>query len=162
MKKMISWAKNKIDDWIGHFFVSPNILDLFGLNIYNSIRKCLVELCSNSYDADANVVKIYLPDQNKITSNSEIVVEDDGCGMTKDQFKNEYLYIARNRREGSGDTTASGRKVIGNKGIGKLAGFGIAETIKIETKSQGKVIVVNLKKSDFDTHKKIETSNLKH
>ena len=56
-----SWAKNKIDEITAKFSVSPNILDHLGLSAYNSIQKSLVELISNSYDADATEVKISIP-----------------------------------------------------------------------------------------------------
>ncbi len=158
MKKIISWTKDKLKNLIGNFLISPNILDHFGLSSYNSIRKCLVELCSNSYDADANEVKIYLPTPNDRDS---IIIEDNGCGMTAEQFKNEYLYIARNRRTTSGEKTKLGRKVIGNKGIGKLAGFGISEIVKIETVSKGIATTVNLKREDFNIQKSINTSKIK-
>ena len=158
MKRIFSWAKKKIENLFGNFLTSPNILDHFGLSFYNSVRKCLVELCSNSYDADAKEVRIYLP---KSTNGGSITIEDDGCGMTAEQFKTEYLYIARNRRITSGEQTKSGRKVIGNKGIGKLAGFGISEIVTVETASKGITTVVNLKREDFNIQSSIDASEIK-
>ncbi len=66
--------------------------------------------------------------------------------MTAEQFKTEYLYIARNQRITSFEKTKSGRKIIGNKGIGKLAGFGISEIVKIETARERITTIVNLKR----------------
>lgn len=151
---LISWAKNKINSFRGNFIVSPNVLDHFGIHAYNSIKKSLVELVSNSYDADASEVRITLPLPGGF---QEIVVEDDGVGMTTAEFQKHYLHIGRNRRV-SGDTTASNRRVIGNKGIGKLAGFGIADVIRVETVKNGIVTVAHLKRSDFETFENLESA----
>lgn len=112
------------------FKISPRILDHLGISAYNSLKKCLAELCTNSYDADASVVNITIPEI--IDENSVIFIEDNGVGMSKDELKEKYLFIGYNRRS-QGEKTIEGRDVIGSKGIGKLAGFGIAENLKIVT-----------------------------
>ena len=130
LKKLKSLVKTALQPILGSFSVSPRVLDHFGIYAYDSIKKSLVELASNSYDADATEVRISLPEQ--IDDNSEIILEDNGMGMTSENFTKNYLQIGRNRRMEC-DVTPKGRKVIGNKGIGKLAGFGIAGLIRIET-----------------------------
>ena len=152
IKKTVGKFLNTIK---GGFSVSPRILDHFGIQTYDSIKKSLVELASNSYDADATEVRISLPDQ--IEDNSEIVLEDNGSGMSTKEFQENYLQIGRNRRqEQDNDTSPGGRKVIGNKGIGKLAGFGIAGLIRIETYKDGIKTSADLKRDDFDSHKDLE------
>ena len=150
---IISWGKKLIDKVKGSFTVSPRILDHFGIAAYNSIKKSLVELCSNSYDADATEIRITLPDE--INNKSEIIIEDNGIGMTTEEFQSKYLHVGRDRRE-AGDVTDKGRQVIGNKGIGKLAGFGIARLIKIETRRQGVVTTAQLDRKKFE--KNLNTS----
>ena len=153
-----SWATNKIEEITAKFSVSPNILDHLGLSAYNSIQKSLVELISNSYDADATEVKISIP--KTVSKDSEIVIEDNGEGMTKEDFKNNYLYIGRNRRKGNSDiTTRLKRHIIGHKGIGKLAGFGIAETVRIESIRNEIFICSDLKRDDFQTKKTLSRSS---
>ena len=151
MIKLFSYAKDKLKNIVANFSFSPNILDHLGLSAYNSIQKSLVELISNSYDADAKQVSISIPE--KIDENSKIIIKDDGHGMTLDEFQKNYLYIGRNRRNNSTDITKLGRKIIGHKGIGKLAGFGIAENVKIETMKDGFVTLADLKKDDFKIKK---------
>ena len=141
----------------GGFSVSPRILDHFGIQAYNSIKKSLVELASNSYDADATEVRISLPDH--IENNSEIVLEDNGMGMSTKEFQEDYLQIGRDRRQEQGaDISPGGRKIIGNKGIGKLAGFGIAGLIRVETCKGGIMTAANLKREDFDNNKDLENT----
>jgi hypothetical protein len=151
---LMSWAKNKISSFRGNFVVSPNVLDHFGIHAYNSIKKSLVELISNSYDADATEVRITLPLPGAA---KEIVVEDNGVGMSPEEFQKHYLHIGRNRRT-EGDVSKSGRRVIGNKGIGKLAGFGIADTIRVETAKNGLVTVAHLRRSDFESFENLESA----
>jgi len=110
------------------FIFSPRILEALGISAYNSVRKCLSELIANSYDADAKNVWVVLPDV--IDENAIITIEDDGIGMSSEEMKLKFLHIGRNRRT-EGERTALGRLIIGSKGIGKLAGFGISARIRI-------------------------------
>ena len=54
--------------------------------------------------------------------------------MTWDMVRDAYLDVGRDRREA--DKTGrspTGRSLQGRKGVGKLAGFGIADTLEIQT-----------------------------
>jgi Histidine kinase-, DNA gyrase B-, and HSP90-like ATPase len=64
-----------------------------------------------------------------------IVVADDGTGMTPDQMNRYYLRVgAERRKDERGDTSKKyDRKVMGNKGVGKLAPFGICQQIELLT-----------------------------
>ena len=116
------------------FSVSPRILDHLGIAAYNSLRKCLAELAANSYDADATRVLISLPDA--IGDSAFIDMEDNGSGMSEKDVRESYLFIGRDRRK-DGDRTKAGRLVIGSKGIGKLAGFGVAARMEITAWKDG-------------------------
>lgn len=129
------------------FSFSPRILDHLGISAYNSVQKCLAELVANSYDADACNVKISIPDL--IDENARIVIEDDGAGMDSRELREKFLHIGRDRRE-SGDRSTKGRLIIGSKGIGKLAGFGIASRIRLITRKGGKQISIVIDKSDLE------------
>ena len=109
----------------------PNTIEHLGINQYSTLPPVIAELVSNSYDAEAENVIISLKDIN----DKEIVVSDDGHGMTFDQINDKFLRIGRNRRaEKDSQTSESGKRlVIGKKGIGKLSFFGIASQIVVET-----------------------------
>lgn len=119
----------------GEFVFSPRILEHLGISAYNSVLKSVAELVANAYDADANTVEISLP--AVLDENASVVLADDGSGMATEELKDKFLYIGRDRRK-EGDRTASGRLVIGSKGIGKLAGFGIASRVRLTTRKDGK------------------------
>ena len=116
--------------------VHANVLDHFGISAYNSLRKCLTELVVNAYDADARRVDVLIPE--RINQNASIQILDDGGGMSRSELENDYLFIGRDRRESSGQRTGLGRAVIGNKGIGKFAGFGVASEIHVTTVQNGR------------------------
>lgn len=129
------------------FSVSPRILDHLGIAAYNSLRKCLAELAANSYDADATNVSISLPDA--IDDSAFIDMEDNGVGMSDKDVRESYLFIGRDRRK-EGDKTKSGRLVIGSKGIGKLAGFGVAGRMEITAWKDGTQVAFILDRETFD------------
>ena len=72
-----------------------------------------------------------------------VAIRDDGHGMTPSEVQDKFLPITRNRRLDAKGRIAnfmsdSGkRRVMGRKGLGKLAGFGVAERIQILTKKAG-------------------------
>ncbi len=109
----------------------PNTIEHLGINQYSTLPPVIAELVSNSYDAEATEVNIFLND----LSEKEIIIEDNGLGMSFDQINDRFLRIGRNRRadEKSQKSETGKRLVIGKKGIGKLSFFGIASLIEVKT-----------------------------
>ena len=104
-----------------------------GLQMYSTLPPVIGELVSNSWDADAETVAITVP-KTAFKADSEIVVVDDGEGMTDADVREAYLVIGRDRRAANGDRkTKKGRGLMGRKGIGKFSAFGIASEIEVET-----------------------------
>ncbi|MCY3729253.1 MAG: ATP-binding protein [Nitrospira sp.] len=113
----------------------PKTIEHLGVQMYSTLPPVIAELIANAYDADAKNVKIFLADNGQ----KEIVIEDDGHGMSFEDLEAKFLKIGRNRREGNQQDSESGtRKVIGKKGIGKLSFFGIANHVEIVTRRNGK------------------------
>ena len=107
----------------------PNTIEHLGISLYSKLPSVLSELVSNSWDADAENVIIDFIDNG---TEKEINYFDDGEGMTFDELNQKYLVIGRNRRiELKKQTSTSGRKVIGKKGLGKLSVFGICDLIEV-------------------------------
>jgi HSP90 family molecular chaperone len=96
---------------------TPNTIEHLGVRMYSTVPPVLAELIANSYDADAKNVAVQLKDDDQ----KEIIVSDDGHGMTADEINKKFLRIGRNRRhEETSQTSPGGRKVVGKKGLGKL------------------------------------------
>ena len=129
---MVSDEKEK--DFVMTF--DPKTIQHLGIRMYSTLPPVISELIANSYDGDAENVKITLLDSE---GKKEIILEDDGTGMTFTELNNKFLRIGRNRREEEGiQKTQKGRKIIGKKGIGKLSFFGIAGEVEINTKKNGR------------------------
>lgn len=133
----------------GHYpytmWIERRTVDKLGLKLYDKVSAVVAELVANAYDADAEAVHITLPlgkalatkrDGKVEQSGYVIEVRDDGHGMTPKQANDLYLRVGKDRREDpeQGDKSRSkGRPVMGRKGIGKLAPFGICGTIAIRS-----------------------------
>lgn len=115
----------------------PKTIEHLGVKMYSTLPPALAELISNSYDADASKVTIQFHEQNKIPKS--IIIIDDGHGMSADDIQNKFLVIGRNRRKEEGDspTRKYGRLATGKKGLGKLALFGLAKEIIVDTVKNG-------------------------
>ena len=110
-----------------------------GLQMYSTLPSVIGELVANSWDADATRVEITLPDK-PIDASAEIVICDDGIGMSDADVRNKYLIIGRDRRdEEKADRTPARRPIMGRKGIGKFSAFGIAKEIAVESVKDGEV-----------------------
>lgn len=132
------------------------IIDQLGLQTYQSPSAALAELVANSWDADANKVEIFLPEQ--LDENAEIVISDDGDGLNFEECEEKYLKIGYDRRKGKAvELTSKGRHILGRKGIGKFAGFGIAKIIRVETisRSTGEKTTFEMKLDELKSDKYI-------
>lgn len=111
-------------------------LEHLGAQMYKRRDTALAELVANSWDAGATRVVLTVPTTDYNPLKSQITISDDGVGMGEHQVEREYLVVGRNRRSGDGNLAVE-RKIMGRKGIGKLAGFGIANAIEVETTRGG-------------------------
>lgn len=130
-----------------------SLVEQLGAQLYPSATAAVAELISNAWDADAKNVWITVPFGESWKPESEIVVVDDGHGMTREDAQRTYLIVGRKRRveEPTGDESAGGRKVHGRKGIGKLAAFGTAGVLECSTLKDGELTTFRL---DYDEIRK--------
>ena len=147
-------AKNEFELRYSH-----NIIEHLGLKLYqNKPTNVLAELVSNSWDADAEGIWIDI-------ARDFLSVCDDGIGMSREELANNYLIIGKKKRTFSNITelTPKKRKMMGRKGIGKLAPFGIAQKVSLITVSKGSGLLYWIEldlgqllldeNKDTDTHK---------
>ena len=118
-----------------------------GLQMYGGAVPAIAELIANSWDADASRVEVTIPLGRPIEQGLSIEVLDDGTGMSFEEVNENYLAVGLDRRRRGRSKSPKGRKVMGRKGIGKLAGFGIAETVRVESKRDGHLTAFEM---DFD------------
>jgi len=111
------------------FEISLSVLNDLGRRLYRSFATVLGEAVSNSWDADAKNVQIYV-DRKK----DSFFIRDDGIGMTAEDFQDKFLKIGYSKRKDGRTTSPGGRPFIGRKGIGKLALLSCADKIAVISK----------------------------
>lgn len=110
------------------------LLRTLGSDLISSDKVALIELVKNSYDADAGVVLIRFRGPLK-AGEGGIEVWDDGHGMDAATLQSSWLDIATDtkRRNPRSD---GGRRVLGEKGIGRLATARLGEEMLLTTRKQ--------------------------
>lgn len=122
--------------------ITRKTVDKLGVKLYDRVSAVVAELVANAYDADAETVVVRVPlgtvfsTKNAPDPGDEgayyIEVEDDGHGMTPSEAEDHFLRVGHNRREVQGALSRhKKRNVMGRKGIGKLAPFGICNRMEV-------------------------------
>lgn len=120
--------------------VYPKTIEHLGIKMYATFPIALAELIANAYDAEATRVDIKIV----TTGEKSIQVIDDGVGMTPEEVNSKFLVIGRNRREEENKLTNSkNRHIMGRKGLGKLALFGLGNTVQIRTQVENETLGVS-------------------
>lgn len=128
----------------------PLTIEHLGVKMYSHLPNAVAELVANAYDAEAHNIRV---DVEMLQGQQVLRVVDDGHGMSIDDLANKYLRIGRNRREARSDGKSENgiRKVSGKKGLGKLALFGIAQTVVVRTsrKDSGEMSTLSMNWRDL-------------
>ena len=123
--------------------ISRLTVDKLGVKLYDKVSAVLAELIANAYDADARQVTIRAPMGKYLAAKAggevrdngfEIKIEDDGVGMTPAEMQQFFLVVGAERRSDPKRGARSKqfqRKVMGRKGVGKLAPFGICKVMEV-------------------------------
>ena len=110
-------------------------LKLLGKGLYSNPWTAIAELVANGLDAKATCVRIFIDMSDK--KNSEIEIFDNGTGMTYSDLAEKYVLIGKNKREDLSLDEVSKNKVMGRKGIGKLAALYLSSKYYLISKSAG-------------------------
>lgn len=122
------------------------LLTMLGEQLIKNERIALVELIKNSYDADANWVKVTFDgfsEDYSFDARAKIVIEDDGDGMSRDLIENHLLNPAtpvKKKAKRLKSTTKKGRIIQGEKGIGRFAMFKLGRKVTIFTKRSDEML----------------------
>lgn len=121
----------------------------------------LTEFIANAWDAGAHNVNITIP----FAEHEEIIVEDDGTGMTDEEFRNRWMTLNYDRQKRQGkevlfppDVESSKRIAYGRNGVGRHGMLCFADNYTVETWKDGKCNIYDLVVSQGDAPFKI----LKH
>ena len=134
------------------------ILELFAGQIYQSPFALLRENTQNAFDAilmreeDVRAVHgdDFEPEIRVTVDDQNIVVTDNGIGMTAEELETSFWYAGR-----SSKNTAAARAagVVGTFGIGAMSNFGVADELSVESESAvtGERTVSSVRKSELST-----------
>lgn len=121
-----------------HFDVSSGLKSVLGSELITDDEVAVFELVKNSFDARATRVDIHF-------GPTQIVVSDDGTGMSFDDLQNKWLFVAysskrdANRKDDFRDTIADRQHYAGSKGIGRFSSDRLGKSIRLQTRPKGEV-----------------------
>jgi hypothetical protein len=102
--------------------IEPDVVDKLGIKLYDKVSDAIAELIANSYDADAENVRVKLPLGRYLATRKAdgtldekgfvIEVIDDGHGMTPVEADTLFLRVGRDRRDEQGETKRNGHAVM--------------------------------------------------
>ncbi len=118
-----------------YFNFSYFALRLLGKGLYSNHWTAISELVANGFDAQAELVKIYinLINQEKAT----IEIFDNGTGMDYADLSEKYAFIGMDKREDAQLSEEVKRQLMGRKGIGKLAALFLSNKYYLVSKKDG-------------------------
>jgi len=115
--------------------VSTGLKRVLGRELITNDEVAIFELVKNSFDAGADAVYLFF-------SKDKIVVADNGSGMSFDDIKNKWLFVAySSKRDGSSDKdfrdiAAERKHFAGSKGIGRFSSDRLGREILLQTRAK--------------------------
>lgn len=125
------------------------LLRTLGSDLISSDKVALIELVKNSYDADASVALIRFQGPLE-EGKGRIEVWDDGHGMDATTLQHSWLDIATDTKRRS-PRSRGGRRVLGEKGIGRLATARLGHEMMLVTRmTDANEVKLLIDWTDFD------------
>jgi len=119
------------------------IVRTIGRDLISNEIVALVELIKNAYDADASKVRIVFEEPLQ-PNQGGVLIEDDGVGMTLAVVRKAWFEPATVSKIRS-THTPSGRRVTGEKGIGRFAAARLAQSLEMTTLAKGSRLLVRVR-----------------
>ena len=139
------------------------ILCTFGNELTSSETVAVMELVKNAYDADATRVLVRFQGPLEI-GQGRIEVMDNGHGMSLETIQTTWMEPATLFRKHQQRSEQYGRRVLGEKGIGRFAASRLANTLEVVTRRAGedREIQALFDWSQFDDESKSECRRFVH
>lgn len=123
----------------GSLFEDNYLVRSLSSSIVSQPDVALTELVANAWDAGATTVKIFIPEK----VGDKLIIEDNGTGLTKDQFYERWMKLSYNRltHQGKFVTFHDGRKskrlAYGRNGVGRHGLLCFNNEYVVHTSSNG-------------------------
>lgn len=120
------------------------IIRTIGEELISNDIVAIIELVKNSYDADAQKVKIIfqgkiVKDESKkepfaiLPEQGSITIQDNGNGMSIDTIKNAWMEPATTIKKIE-KKSGKGRRLVGEKGVGRFASARLSQSLEMITR----------------------------
>ena len=134
-----------------YFEPTGRLIMSIGKDLIKDLPAALVELVKNSYDADASYVKItYIKNEDGLN----IIVEDDGHGMSQDTVLNTWMVPSTDYKLKK-KNSPKGRVYQGRKGIGRYAVSLLGNKLELITTREGMETTACFDWDEFNSEKKL-------
>ena len=154
------------------FRISSALKNLIGKELITDEFVAVFELVKNSFDANARHVKVIFENQYN-PELAKIIIWDDGRGMSFDDLKNKWLFVAYSaKRDGTEDKDyrdkiKTKRIFAGAKGVGRFSCDRLGNqlnmiTIKDEPNSSIENLVVDWTDFEEDSNKEFVDVKVSH
>jgi signal transduction histidine kinase len=112
------------------------LLKLIGEELISDEVVAVSELVKNAHDADASTVTLSF--RGVGSTDGVIEVRDDGCGMDADTLLGRWMEPAASSKTAADrKMTARGRRVLGEKGVGRFAADKLARHLEVVSRCKG-------------------------
>ncbi len=131
-----------------HFEVSTGLKRVIGRDLITDDEVAIFELVKNSFDAGARNVQLYF-------SSDEIIIADDGCGMSKTDIQDKWLWVAYSSKNEDSlndpnipkssyrDEIVERKFYAGSKGIGRFSADRLGAQLRLQSRKVIKGKAVN-------------------
>jgi signal transduction histidine kinase len=129
-------AETPVQSGFAPFLPRARLLRLIGSELISDDVVAVTELVKNAHDADASFVSLQFV--SVTGGEGEIIVRDDGRGMDLATLLTRWMQPAGSAkgREGTRFTLA-GRRVLGEKGVGRFATDKLASRLELASRCEG-------------------------
>lgn len=157
----------------GKFKINPHVIKQLGSELVSDSVTAIMELIKNSYDADADYVKVTINTEEELQDSrlfykggkGYITIEDDGDGMNEKTIRESWLVISYSQKRavnGIKPKTKKQRTPLGDKGLGRLSTQRLAEVCEIFSKTiNDDYIHAGFEWSSFDKVKSLSSVEVK-
>jgi len=146
------------------FKISSALKNIIGKELITDDFIAIYELVKNAFDANAREVEIIF--EGLKTENPRIIIKDNGEGMSEEDIKNKWLFVAYSARkleQDYRDKIKSARIYAGAKGIGRFSCDRLGVNLKLTTKKKEDKTwnVLDVDWSDFEKDATVEFRTIK-
>ena len=134
--------------------LSNQIVHLLSDQLYQSPMKAIEELVVNSYDAGADVCRLFVPASSEVAQTGGrhfLAVFDNGCGLSGDGMT-DLWHVGESNKRTEEVIKRSKRTQIGKFGIGKLATYTICSRLTYISKTTEGILSASLDFQKFVKH----------